>query len=135
MDNLAKLLLVGLSILPLACAARAPPDGEIDFNAVESQAFFLSDDQMQRQAQDYLDAHFPKGYPVASAMAALTKAGAKCYYQTDPSDPTAYFCDYGRPGHGLAYFYEQIDWGIAIYFSSDKKTVKYITVTRYGSSL
>ena len=90
---------------------------------------------MQQKAQDYLDAHFSEGYPVASAMAALTKAGAECSYQLDPHDPTFYFCDYSRPGHGLAYLYEQIDWGIAIYFSSDKKTIKYITVARYGSNL
>jgi len=52
MDHLTKLLLAGLSLLPLACAASPPPGGEIDFNAVESQASFLSDDQMQQKAQD-----------------------------------------------------------------------------------
>ena len=134
MDNLAKLLLFGLSILPHACAASAPPGGEIDFNAVERQAFFYSDDQMQQKAQSYLNAQFPSGFPINSAMAALAKAGAKCTYKTDPQDPTFYFCDYSRPGHGLAYFYEQIDWLIAIYFDKTGRLVKSIAVSRGATS-
>jgi len=135
MNNLAKVLLACLSFLPVSCVTSPPETNQIDFNTIEIQSLFFSEDEMQQKAQNYLNARFPHGYPINATMAALIKAGAKCTYQTDPQDPTFYFCDYSRPGHGLAYFYEQIDWAIEIEFSIDKKTVKHITVIRYGSSL
>jgi len=135
MNIYAKTLLAGLALLPVSCAAGSLSGNEINFNVVESQSLFFSDDQMQQKAQDYLNAHFPPGYSIAAAMTALTKAGATCYYQIDPADPTGYFCDYSRPGHGIYYLFETIDWGIALNFNADKKTIKDITVSRYGTSL
>jgi hypothetical protein len=135
MEHLTKLLLAGLSLLPLACAASPRPGGEIDFNAVESQAYFLSDDQMQQKAQDYLDAHFPRGYPIKSAMAALTRAGAECSFSTENGNPTSYVCDYSRPGHGLGYFFIQIDWLISLYFTADHRSIDHIFVLRGETGL
>jgi len=131
MNNFTKVFLAGLLLSPLACSAGAPSAGRVDFNVVENQSVFLSDDQMHQRAQDYLAAVFPPGYPLQRAMSALTKAGATCSYQTDTQDPTFYVCDYNRPGHGLAGLFIEIDWIICLHFDSSRKSLVRLTVDRY----
>jgi len=131
MNNFVKVLWASLSLLPVSCAARAPSAGQINFDVVENQGLFLSDDQMHQKAQDYLAAALPAGYPLQKAIAILIEAGATCSYQIDPQDPTYYVCDYNRPGRGLARPFIEIDWIICLHFDIGRHSLVRITVDRY----
>ncbi len=114
--------------------ASRPPSNQFRFSDVEDHVTFLSDQQAQDKAQRYLDEHFPVGSSIQQAMVTLTKARAQCSYQIDPRNPGLYFCSYSRSA-GLFEPFVDIDWGISLFFTSNKKSIKSIIVVRYTSGL
>jgi hypothetical protein len=107
----------------------------IDFNDVLENGIPAdsnkTNNQLQLRGNNYLNARFPKGFPLKKALSELKKAGAPCrIIVDDPGLENTYFCGWDRPDYGPNSSSFAIFWEIYVHYNNDRRTVAFVEAYR-----